>query len=42
VEEFLGALLKRVALALLELLVLQLLRWLWDTMRARPRTLQPA
>jgi len=42
VEEFLASLLTRVALALLELLVLQFLRWLWNTMRASPRVPQPA
>lgn len=41
-EEFLVALLTRAALALLELLFLQLLRWLWDTIRARSGIPQPA
>jgi hypothetical protein len=42
VEEFLAALLRRAALVLLELLFVQLLRWLWDTIRSRPSLPQPA
>jgi hypothetical protein len=35
-QGLLAELLKRAALALFELLLVQLLRWLWDGMRARP------
>jgi hypothetical protein len=40
-QKLLAELLKRAVLALFELLLVQLLRWLWDAMRARPSVPQP-
>jgi hypothetical protein len=42
VDGLLGQLLARAAQALLELLIVQLLRWLWDAMKPRPSAPQPA
>ena len=41
-NEFLAQVLTRAALALLELLFMQFLRWLWNAMRSRPPAPQPA